>query len=221
MTRAGPTTDSGIWIEEPLFLGGHVRGCATNDLRDPVGGTTRAREFAAGRRCAARALREAGAPRTEVGVGLERRPIWPSGFVGSITHTATLAWAAVAAAAHVRSLGIDSEPIFDDAALRDAVPLVLDDEERRLVRGDDGPERATLIFSAKESLFKCLNPCVGVFFEFGDAKLEWIAYDDRNRGTFALRLLRDLTLEFPRGRQLLGLHAIARGHVHTAVQVLS
>jgi enterobactin synthetase component D len=212
-------SDPATWIEQPIVLGGPVRGCAMADLSAPVGATRREREFAAGRQCAARALRQAGASQETVGVGFDRRPVWPEGFVGSITHSTSLAWAAVAPTTHLRSLGIDSETVFDDSALRDAAPLVIDEDERRLVGGDNEAERATLIFSAKESLFKCLNPCIGVFFEFSDAKLEWITYDDPSHGTFALRLLRDLAVDFQRGRRFVGRHALARGHVHTAVEL--
>jgi enterobactin synthetase component D len=215
--RSNPDPEG--WIAQPIVLDGPVRGCALADLSAPVGTTKRAREFAAGRLCAARALRQAGSSQETVGVGFDRKPVWPEGFVGSITHTTSVAWAAVAPTTHLRSLGIDSEIVFDDSALREAAPLVIDEDERRLVDGDKAAEQATLIFSAKESLFKCLNPCVGVFFEFSDAKLEWIAYDDPNHGTFALRLLRDLAPDFPRGRRFVGRHAVARGHVHTAVEL--
>jgi enterobactin synthetase component D len=220
---------SDFWTPPPPVFDGvesAVHGRATSCLhalpahaREARRSAKRAREFAAGRFCAAQALADAGASDRTVGVGRSREPLWPTAFVGSITHSSSFAWAAASAAARLRSIGIDSEPIFDSDAMRDAVPLALDAGERALVRGTCEAELATLVFSAKESLFKCLNPCIGVFFEFGDAKLEWLAYDHRNRGTFALRLLRDLATDFPRGRRFLGRHAIDRGHVHTAVEL--
>jgi len=208
-----------MWIEPPLPFHAPSWGRATTDLRAPLGGSKRAREFAAGRRCATQALTDAGARDVLVGVGPERRPCWPVGFIGSITHTTTFAWAVVARAGSLRSLGIDSEAVFDDAALREAAPIALDEHEWRLVRRGHEAEGATLVFSAKESLFKCVNPCIGVFFEFADARVERISAERDDAGSFELRLLRDLAPEFPLGRRFVGRYAIGRGHLHTAVEL--
>jgi enterobactin synthetase component D len=214
----GSSVPSESWIEPPLFIGQNVHGCATTDLGPPYGGTRREREFAAGRRCAARALNRAGATELAVGTGPHRKPIWPPGFAGSITHTPTLAWAVATRITHLRSIGIDSEPIFDEVALRDAAPIALDEAEWRLARHGDEAEGATLVFSAKESLFKCLSPCVGEFFEFGDVQLDDIARGTGGRGAFELRLLRPLG-EFACGRRFSGRYIVSRNHVHTAVEL--
>src|SRR5437667_3257012 len=55
-------------------------------------------EFAAGRQCAHEALRVL-APldgHSPIGIALDRSPVWPPGFVGSIAHTQGFASAAVA-----------------------------------------------------------------------------------------------------------------------------
>jgi 4'-phosphopantetheinyl transferase EntD len=124
----------------------------------------------------------------------------------------------------VRSVGIDSELVMSDAAALEVVPMVLEEGERRLLA--EGPRRRefeTLAFSAKESLYKCLYPCVRVFFEFADAELEWIRSSDAANeasGTFGLRLRRPLGIVFPRGFRVEGGYAIEGGHVHTAVELL-
>ena len=56
-------------------------------------------EFTAGRLCAVQAIRGLGGSETEIPVGERGEPIWPKGFVGSITHTQGYAAAAVAVAA--------------------------------------------------------------------------------------------------------------------------
>lgn len=56
----------------------------------------------------------------------------------------------------------------------------------------------TLTFSLKESLFKALYPLVGKFFYFEHAEL--VEWDDR--GQARMRLLRDLSHEWPAGREL-------------------
>jgi enterobactin synthetase component D len=215
------------WTQTPPVLGDRTFARATTRLEPPgerssaeaPGAARRSSEFAAGRLCAAEALLDAGSRELTVGVGVNRTPNWPAGFVGSITHTRSLAWAAVGRAADFRSLGIDSEPVFDDTAMREAVPVALDAGEQRFVQGEGGPTVASVIFSAKESLYKCLNPCVGVFFDFDDARVEWIEVDGRARGSLVLRLQRDLADGFHVGMRFNARYAIASGHVHTAVEL--
>ena len=48
----------------------------------------------------------------------DRAPIWPDRVVGSITHTGDFAAAAVAWAADIAGLGIDSEQAIDRAGLK-------------------------------------------------------------------------------------------------------
>jgi enterobactin synthetase component D len=150
-------------------------------------------------------------------MGEAREPLWPSGFVGSITHTADRACAAVASNLHLRGIGIDFESIFDDDALREAGNGTSSDRERAALGG--GPwtehERATIVFSAKESLYKCLYPLAHLFFDFTEAEVERMAPS----GAFQVRLLRDLGGSFARGSEFEGRFAVAGGHVHTAVEL--
>src|SRR5580692_7617313 len=86
---------------------------AGGDIEIPAALTTavasRRAEFVAGRLCAREALAALGAPSTRVPRGIDGAPEWPTGFVGSISHTAELAFAAVAPAAEARGLGLDVE----------------------------------------------------------------------------------------------------------------
>ena len=73
-------------------------------------------EFTAGRLCAVQAIRGLGGSETEIPVGERGEPIWPKGFVGSITHTQGYAAAAVALRSEVITVGIDAEtndPVSD------------------------------------------------------------------------------------------------------------
>ncbi|MGH7298581.1 MAG: 4'-phosphopantetheinyl transferase family protein [Polyangiaceae bacterium] len=204
------------WIPPPLLVpGAHAR--ATAYLGVATGPAARAREHAAGRLCAAQALRDAGSTEVEVGAGPRRNPLWPAGFTGSITHTAALAWAAVVPTGVMRSLGIDSEPVFDEASLREAGTLALDDVERGRLRPGHEASDATIVFSAKESLFKCVDPCVGAALELADVRVAWTAGGGPGDGVLEVLLLRDLSRDLPRGRSLPGRYATSRGHVHTAV----
>jgi enterobactin synthetase component D len=225
--RASHPTTAGGWFPPPPIFGPHVIARATADLAPPRGpfqfgrrsqSPKRIGEFVAGRRCAARALRDAGSPSLTVGVGPDREPQWPSGFTGSITHSPSRACAAVAPLRCLRSLGVDFEPLFDEAAMSDAIlarGITLTDRERTRMGSSPPVELATLVFSAKECLYKCLYPLVRVFFEFTDAEVEWIAPS----GEFQVRLLRDLGSGFMRNSEFQGRYAVAEGHVHTALEL--
>ena len=64
--------------------------------------------YLAGRLCAERALAESGAP-PGVARDVDGAPVWPPGYIGSITHDASLACAAVLPAHAALGLGIDTE----------------------------------------------------------------------------------------------------------------
>jgi enterobactin synthetase component D len=160
----------------------------------------RREEFIAGRFCALVALQAAGAPTVqEVKIGPSRAPIWPTGFVGSITHAAGLAAAVAAKEKDAASLGIDIEailaapailPLIDSIARRDELNLVVD------AVGDPGLA-FTLIFATKEALFKCLSPLVGRYFDFLDVEVISVG-----SGTLTFRFLATLNATFPAGLHL-------------------
>jgi 4'-phosphopantetheinyl transferase EntD len=128
----------------------------------------RLREFSAGRHCARRALAHLGHAPVALPVGPGRAPLWPAGIIGSISHTAEIAVAVVARQAQLQSLGIDVESA--DPLEPGLLELVCRDDERAAmaVSGLEHGLGAKLIFSAKESVYKCLWPLTGVFLEFHD-----------------------------------------------------
>jgi len=129
-------------------------------------GTKRLREFSAGRHCARQALSSLGHAPVALPVGPGRAPAWPEGIIGSISHTDELAIAVVARQAELRSLGIDLESA--DPLAADLLGLVCRDEERAALAagGLEVQHGAKLVFSAKESIYKCLWPLTSVFLEF-------------------------------------------------------
>ena len=160
---------------------------------------TRRLEFLAGRLCAQRALQLAGFSGTpEVGIGEHRAPVWPSGYVGSIAHGSGTAWAVVAPRAQYRVLGIDLEIVVSPATALELTASVLRPEERVLARtADIGFEQfLSLAFSAKESLYKCLNPITRVAFDFQDVEVVELTLST-NLLRVALRA--DLSPEFKAG----------------------
>lgn len=111
-------------------------------------------EFAAGRQAVRRALADLGLPAVGVPMGEDRAPLWPSGLVGSITHAAGMALAAVAPSRQCRGLGIDLEA--DTPLDEDLLKTVCLPEERKWLESTDDPLGwAKLVFSAKEAAYKC------------------------------------------------------------------
>jgi 4'-phosphopantetheinyl transferase EntD len=129
-------------------------------------GEKRRREFTAGRHCARQALVRLGQEPVALPIGPGRAPVWPPGIIGSISHTDEIAIAAVARQTDLRSLGIDVESA--DPLEPGLLELVCRDDERAALTasGMQLQTGAKLIFSAKESVYKCLWPVSGVFLEF-------------------------------------------------------
>lgn len=130
----------------------------------------RRREFAFGRACARRALAQLGIPAAAIPRSADGPPLWPPGIAGSITHAAGAAAAAVAPSSALRSLGIDLESL---AAAHDADVLATVATPPELARHAVlGSLLGPLLFSAKESVYKCLFPLDRRFLEFADVELE-------------------------------------------------
>jgi 4'-phosphopantetheinyl transferase EntD len=153
----------------------------------------RRREFAAGRACARRALARLGSPVAALPSGDDRVPRWPDGVVGSISHTRGWCAAVVAWRERLRGIGLDGERIMDaeraeilpriaSAEEWAAVAAPASDQERRLI--------GTLLFCAKEAVFKCQFPLTGHFLEFDDVAIELAGGRELEAGTFTARIAR-------------------------------
>ncbi len=182
-----------------------------------AGAHARRQQSAAARSCAAQLLAALGAPSVEVGRQADGAPRWPDGYVGSLSHTAVRAAAAVARADAVRSIGIDLELLAGLEVVRDIEAVCLHPSEIAL-RTDpplSGAARATLCFSAKEALYKCLYPLVNQYFDFMDARVERIAPD----GALQVRLLRRLGPAFAAGTSFEGRYRFDEQHVFTSFEL--
>lgn len=156
---AEPVTDSERLPDAPLPS---PERAATGPMQP-----ARREAFVHGRTCARAALNLLGVPNPVIPVGADREPVWPAGIVGSISHCGPVAAAAVARSEDVGGLGIDLET--DEPLDRQTLPLICRASERdALVHAKDELHRAKLIFSAKESIYKCLWPIVRHFVDFQD-----------------------------------------------------
>jgi len=149
--------------------------------------TKRRRDYLAGRYCArqALALLDPKLAGKRVEIGPNREPLWPHGVVGSITHTGGFAAAAVALAAEIGGVGIDAEHVLDQARALEIERLVLLDAERRHVAstGLEHHELVSLVFSAKEAVFKCLYALGRELWDFTELELTRV---DRHSQSFTI-----------------------------------
>lgn len=133
----------------------------------------RRRQFLAGRWCASQALAHAGC---EEDCHLDRDarglPKWPRHWLGSISHTDDRAVAAVAPATAFLALGVDTEHILQPEAARRLRVHIATNDELVLLSHLGMAHAVTLLFSAKEALYKALYPQVKRFMDFDAARLK-------------------------------------------------
>lgn len=166
-------------------------------------------EFLAGRALARLALLQSGATQTHIPIGPDRAPVWPPGFSGSLSH------ARGHAACLVRQgpalVGVDVETLLQGNALRAVRQLSCTASDRALIDAAGWPEGAleTLVFSAKETLFKLLYPVVRRHFGFAAARL--VAPPEA--GLITLALTETLHPDLPEGRRFALHFRLCEDHV--------
>jgi 4'-phosphopantetheinyl transferase EntD len=108
---------------------------------------------------------------SEIGRGSHGEPLFPTGVVGSIAHSAGLVAAAVAARrSGVLSIGVDVHPA--GRLPGDVVEFVGGDREvRSAPRLRALGMASAVLFSAKESVFKAWFSLMGEWLEFDSARL--------------------------------------------------
>lgn len=180
---------------------------------EPVRGVAKRQgEYLAGRLCAREALRQLCGQALVPGRDEEGVPIWPAGVVGSITHGAGRAAAMVASRRDWRGLGLDLEKQLSAERAAKLAGEILTPTELQRAEGLDPLAFArlvTLTFSLKESLFKALYPLVLKRFYFHDAEL----LGQPAVGQAELRLLIDLSADWPAGTRLSGQFAEFDGYL--------
>lgn len=173
---------------------------------------SRQHEFGAGRACAIAALRALGSTNHAVRVAHPYRyPLFPDGFVGSISHTGSLAIACAANAKDYLALGLDIEVIESLPEVFDLVSHVMTDFEIEKLNGCDDEEKILsfyLCFSAKESFFKAMFPLSHAWMEFTEAQI--LSRDEL--GNFELQLVSSaISSFFPGNTIFTGTWAIWKG----------
>ncbi|WP_440903690.1 4'-phosphopantetheinyl transferase family protein [Catenovulum sp. SX2] len=138
----------------------------------------RAAEFVAGRYLAWLALQQlTGQNQAVLPIGEDRAPIWPKGVVGSISHSNGHVVVVVKPAAEQSSLGIDIEQILSNDKAQTLYKEFINPDELTVLNssGDfsahDFALLVSLVFSAKEAIYKAYYPLVQTFFSFDAVEL--------------------------------------------------
>lgn len=170
-------------------------------------------EFATARVSARRALARLGVAPCSLVPLADRSPRWPPGVVGSISHTHGCCAVAVSVFPEIAGVGLDVE--VDSPLAPELLSTVCTRGERAWLEGRGPQERgrlSKLIFSAKEAVYKCWYPTIGVSLAFDEVELAV----DVERARFALSAVAHASA--PRLEPLAGAFATPSGFiVSTAV----
>ena len=166
-------------------------------------------EYLAGRFCANESLKQfehklaIEIVNKEVATGKNREPLWPQGVLGAISHSSRFAMAVVAQDKGVYlGVGIDIEEEMAEDLACDVSGQIMTEKEKRLNKKTDDFDNksfVTLVFSAKESIFKALYPSVGEYFGFEACELCAV---DVAKKTLNFRLTGDLSDAWKKDTQL-------------------
>jgi 4'-phosphopantetheinyl transferase EntD len=107
-------------------------------------------------------------------------------MVGSITHSKLMAISCVSLSNDWSSIGIDAEELITPALRADIEFLVASPAELQYLGSLDSQIGLTVLFSAKEALYKALFPLVRTFIDFKEVKLTNLDADTK---VFELELI--------------------------------
>lgn len=133
-------------------------------------------EFLAGRyaaRQAIGALCDGTIEVPDIAVGHMGAPLWPNELTGSISHSAGVAVCVVAKKEDTPFIGIDVETCVNAEEAQQIAGLTANQFEQRVLEqyAFELKVGTTLLFSAKESLFKAICPFLHRYLEFDSARL--------------------------------------------------
>jgi len=200
------------------IIGDHTSLFAAEHTSIAGAAAVRQAEFAAGRTYARAALRTLGCSDQPILSAQDRRPIWPAGFTGSISHSRTLCVAIVACRQSYTSLGVDVEPAIP------LKPILYSAVGRQEERQDfacpiNTPmgmvDRGKLVFAIKEAVFKAYYPVTRFWLDFQHAMVDI----DKHTQRFTVHLVEEVP-EFPGAPTLTGRWSLFDGHILVALALV-
>lgn len=132
-------------------------------------------QYLAGRICARQALRTLSAAEADgqLLIGRDRRPLWPAGYTGSISHCESVAVALACSTTRARGVGVDIESLLSVEVWREISASVTHGADTTFLASAplEASVARTVLFSAKESFFKAAFGVVGRVFDFDAVSL--------------------------------------------------
>ncbi len=191
-------------------FGIHLPGTIENSV------LKRQAEYLAGRYVARRAMSNLDTNVISIPSGRHRNPIWPEGIVASITHTDTKAVCIASYKKEYKYLGIDLERKLESKCIFDIKNIIINKQEEDLLATSRicFEDAFSLVFSAKESLFKALYHNVKDYFDFSAAQVTAIFFSERQ---FQITLLENLSNELTKSTKFTGYFTFYEGHVLTII----
>ncbi|HET7086999.1 MAG TPA: 4'-phosphopantetheinyl transferase superfamily protein [Rhizomicrobium sp.] len=177
----------------------------------------RQRQFAAGR-CAARsALSHFGVKPQPLIMNSDGAPVWPSGFVGSISHCARVCAAVVGPSKCHIGMGIDVEEL--DSFAPEIERWICTATERSHFSQLPKAEWWKIAFSAKEAFYKSYYPIRKLFLDFCDVVIYFEHNEPVNEGTFKIEIDVDRAEPLADNIACFGKWIVTEGLVFTAVTI--
>lgn len=146
----------------------------------------------------------------------DRSIAWPLGYVGSVSHSKEYVLVAMASDTNLLSVGVDIEKL---GRLKDKMErIILTDLDLKNHPDLSKDQLFTLIFSAKESLYKALRPLVDVFFGF---EFAYVSDVNTTSGEFQINLIHDLPNGFTKQRvsKLIGSFQFFENSIVTSIEL--
>jgi 4'-phosphopantetheinyl transferase EntD len=131
----------------------------------------RQRDFIAGRIATRNALRRLNIYNFPILVGKHRNPLFPKNIIGSISHTKDYCAVVISNNKNILSLGFDAET--RDSKINDNMMdlICTKNEKIWLKQSNNYKLYVKIIFSAKESIYKCYFPIIKEFLDFQDVEI--------------------------------------------------
>lgn len=163
---------------------------------------TRRHEFLTGRAFARSALEQLGGKPCSIPARPDRLPLWPPGFLGSISHSISTCVVQVGRSESFLGLGVDIEP---DAALDKELIKLICRAEERVANSEISP---MTYFTAKEAFYKSYFPATDRFLDFADVHVEC----DPVAGVYKAELVGNDKPGLGGARHFIGRFAFLEGH---------
>lgn len=127
----------------------------------------------------------------DIPIGKFREPIWPEEIIGAISHIDSIAISIVKYKEPGAIVGLDIENVMSENLCDEIEPMLTSSRENQLLELIPlrREVRLSVLFSAKESLFKAIFPEVRQYMNFLDSE---VTYFSLKQQTVGLRMVKTL-----------------------------